>query len=77
MNLTKTEIAQRIQRFVPSCEISLGAGEDKDQRNYEVSYTRIRRLGFRSAIGLDSGIEELIAILPLMSKSEERSYKNV
>ncbi|GIY08105.1 epimerase domain-containing protein, partial [Caerostris darwini] len=77
MNMTKAQVAKRIQRFVPSCEIGLGSGEDKDQRDYDVSYARITKLGFRSSIQLDDGIKELVTVLPQMSAAEITFSKNV
>ncbi|PRD27919.1 UNVERIFIED_CONTAM: hypothetical protein NCL1_33997 [Trichonephila clavipes] len=77
MNMTKTQVAKRIQRFVSSCQISLGSGEDKDQRDYDVSYARIKKLGFRSSILLDDGIKELVIVLPQMSEAEVNFAKNV
>ncbi|XP_042894695.1 GDP-D-glycero-alpha-D-manno-heptose dehydrogenase [Parasteatoda tepidariorum] len=77
MNMTKLNAATQIQRFIPSCEISVGEGEDKDQRDYDVSYAKIKKLGFNSTISLDQGIAELIAILPNMSQAELMASKNV
>lgn len=77
MNMTKEQVAKKIQSFIPSCEIIIGEGEDKDQRDYDVSYARIRKLGFKSTIVLDSGIQELAAILPQMSNVEIALSKNV
>jgi len=77
MNMTKVQAAQQIQRFVPSCEISVGSGEDKDQRDYDVSYAKIKKLGFKSTISIDQGIAELVAVLPNMSHIELRASKNI
>lgn len=77
MNMTKAEVAQKIRSLVPNCEIAIGQGEDKDQRDYDVSYARIRKLGFKSTIKLDSGIKELINILPQMTNDEIALSKNV
>ncbi|XP_054715620.1 GDP-D-glycero-alpha-D-manno-heptose dehydrogenase-like [Uloborus diversus] len=77
MNMTKEQVAKRIQSYIPSCHITMGYGEDKDQRDYDVSYSKIRKLGFRSTIPLDVGLEELVAILPHMSNEEIALSKNV
>ena len=33
---------------------------DADQRNYEVSYEKIRKIGFETTVDLDRGISELV-----------------
>ena len=35
-------------------------GHDADQRNYEVSYEKIRAKGFETTVDLDRGITELM-----------------
>lgn len=77
MNMTKEQVAKKIQNFIPKCNIEIGQGEDKDQRDYDVSYSRIRKLGFKSTISLDSGIKELVSILPQMSPTEILLSKNI
>lgn len=78
MNLSKARVALTIRHLIPDCTIQLSdVGEDKDKRDYEVSYAKIARLGFRSELSLPDGIEELIKILPQMSHSEIQISKNV
>jgi hypothetical protein len=35
-------------------------GSDPDQRDYEVSYEKIRSKGFETAVSLEQGIDELV-----------------
>ncbi|BFZ19558.1 hypothetical protein BsWGS_22597 [Bradybaena similaris] len=78
MNLTKNEVAQVIQNFVPSCKIVPSkAGTDKDKRDYEVSYEKIRKLGFRSTVSVEEGVVHLLKVLPNMLQSEVEQSKNV
>ncbi|BFZ13003.1 hypothetical protein BsWGS_16042 [Bradybaena similaris] len=78
MNLTKNEVAQVIQNHVPSCKIIPSTiGEDKDKRDYEVSYEKIRKLGFRSTVSVDEGVRHLLKVLPNMLDSEVERSKNV
>lgn len=78
MNLTKNEVAQVIQNKIPDCQIVCSTdGEDKDKRDYEVSYEKIRKLGFRSTISVDEGVVHLLKVLPNMLDVELQRSKNV
>ena len=60
-NLSKRELCQRIQAFVPSFTFfESNVGQDPDQRDYIVSNEKIERTGFKPALSLDEGIRELI-----------------
>lgn len=64
LNFTKREVAERIGRHVRCYLHEAGVGEDQDKRDYTVSYEKIRRLGFRPAVGLDDGIREMLRVMP-------------
>jgi len=60
-NLTKLELAKKIQEQVPSLYIhSAPIGEDPDKRNYIVSSAKLAAFGFKATRTLESGIRELI-----------------
>jgi nucleoside-diphosphate-sugar epimerase len=60
-NLSKLELCQRIQKFVPSFAIfESTVGQDPDKRDYIVSNAKIERAGFKPECSLDDGIRELI-----------------
>jgi nucleoside-diphosphate-sugar epimerase len=60
-NISKWELCEGIRRHVPSFVFTVAdVGKDPDQRNYVVSNERIESTGFRTTIGLDAGIQELI-----------------
>lgn len=60
MNFTKEDIAKKIKDFIPYHLHFADFGTDPDQRNYEVSYAKIRNKGFETSIDLNDGISELI-----------------
>lgn len=60
MNLTKSELAQRLQRHLDFRIEYAEIGRDQDQRNYFLSYDRLRQAGFEASVGLDDGLAELI-----------------
>lgn len=75
MNYSKEEIAlmikKRIEYYLHFAEI----GKDEDQRNYEVSYDKINSTGFRTRVGIEEGIEELIQAMQVIHLVNE--YSNV
>lgn len=81
MNMSKETAARKIVQAMPPsvvCRLNLaGEGEDRDKRDYEVDYEKIKRLGFRSTISLEEGIEELVKTLPQMSTWEIKLSKNI
>ncbi|CAN7945059.1 unnamed protein product [Ixodes hexagonus] len=78
MNMTKGQVAARIRDKVPGSSVVLSDdGQDHDMRNYKVSHSKIRGLGFRATLTIDQGIGELIKVLPQMSFSELAASRNV
>nr|XP_022340442.1 dTDP-glucose 4,6-dehydratase-like isoform X1 [Crassostrea virginica] len=78
MNMTKSRVAQLIQDHVKGCVITESrSGEDKDKRDYEVSYQKIRKLGFSSTISVEEGIRDMLKILPHIATTEVGKFKNV
>jgi nucleoside-diphosphate-sugar epimerase len=60
-NISKKELAQKIQKHLPFLEIYTSEkGSDPDKRNYIVSNEKIRKKGFEAKVSLDEGIKELI-----------------
>jgi len=60
-NLSKRELCERIQAFVPDFIFQEAlVGKDPDQRNYIVSNEKIEKTGFKPSYSLESGIQELI-----------------
>ncbi len=71
MNFSKRDIAEKIQSKVPFYLHFADVGKDEDQRNYQVSYEKIRRHGLTTTIDVDQGIDELIhacAVIELRSE---------
>ncbi|KAI8481873.1 hypothetical protein Bbelb_404050 [Branchiostoma belcheri] len=78
MNMTKASVAKCIQEMVPGCIITLSEdGEDKDKRDYEVSYAKIRKLGYHSTLSVQDGIRELVKVLPAMTEEDIIRCRNV
>lgn len=63
MNYTKKQAALKIREFYDFYLHEADVGEDMDKRDYEVSYKKIKKLGYGSGVSLEGGIKELIKVL--------------
>jgi nucleoside-diphosphate-sugar epimerase len=60
-NISKWELCLEIQKHIPEFTFVVAeVGKDPDQRNYVVSNKRIESTGYRTTIGLNHGIQDLI-----------------
>jgi len=75
MNYTKEEIALKIKEKVDYYLHFAEIGTDEDKRDYEVSYERIRELGFKAETTIDEGIDELIKISQILEI--KNPYSNI
>lgn len=75
MNLTKEEVARLVKRFVDYYLHFAEIGTDPDQRDYEVSYEKIRSTGFHTQVSMEDGIREIVEALKLLKP--ENPYSNV
>jgi len=67
MNFTKKQVAHKIKQHVNYYLHEADVGTDPDQRDYEVDYSRLKRLGYRASVSLDEGLRELIKVLSILS----------
>jgi nucleoside-diphosphate-sugar epimerase len=73
-NLSKEELARKIQRFVPKFYLHFAAiGQDPDKRNYIVSNQRLREAGFSARRGLEEGIRELLKGYAMEGRAPHRN----
>jgi nucleoside-diphosphate-sugar epimerase len=74
-NLSKQELAEKIQAYVPNFYVHFGeVGSDPDKRNYIVSNERLRKAGFVAKRSLDDGIQELIKGYRMLGRGQ---FKNI
>ena len=70
-NLSKEELALKIQEHVPSFYLHFSEiGSDPDKRNYIVSNQRLREAGFEAKRTLDEGIPELLKGYRMMGRAQ-------
>tara|TARA_R100000900_G_scaffold142165_3_gene123739 strand:- start:1119 stop:2057 length:939 start_codon:yes stop_codon:yes gene_type:complete len=76
MNHTKREVCDVINKQIPDAYFHhADIKEDVDKRNYQVSYEKIKSLGYETEVGLEEGIKEIKKIVPLVKHSLK--YRNV
>lgn len=63
MNYSKKEICEIILSKTGGYFHYADIGEDADKRNYEVSYDKIKKLGFDTTVSVEVGIDELVNAL--------------
>lgn len=66
LNLTKENIVQILQQKLNFLTYFADFGKDEDRRDYEVSYARIRGLGYTTEVDIHRGLNELIGGLRLI-----------
>lgn len=67
MNYTKEEVVLKIKEKIDFYLDFAEVGSDPDQRDYEVSYQKIREKGFETTYTIDEGIDELIKAFQIMT----------
>lgn len=67
LNLPKKEIADRVRNLV-NCYLHFAEiASDPDERDYVVSYDKIRAMGFSAEVDLEAGLAELIPAVKLVT----------
>ena len=78
LNCSKSDICNYIMKHIKDCVITPSdQGQDPDKRDYEVSYEKIRKLGFESSITIEEGIKELVKFLLHVSPQFLEKTKNI
>ncbi len=74
-NLTKMELAKKIQKLIPNTYIHEAMiGNDPDKRDYIVSNKKIESIGWKAKYSLDFGIKELIKVYAILKTN---SFTNI
>ncbi|MBI2633837.1 MAG: NAD-dependent epimerase/dehydratase family protein [Parcubacteria group bacterium] len=60
LNFTKAEVAKKVREKIDFWLHFADFGTDPDQRNYEVSYAKVKSKGYNTILTLDHGIDELL-----------------
>jgi len=68
--LTKEDVALKIKNYVDYYLKFAEFGRDPDQRNYKVSFKKMRSLGFKTKYDLDYGIREMMKAFEFIEPRE-------
>ena len=66
LNWTKRELCNYICEKTGAYVSYIDFAKDLDCRDYEVSYQKLNKAGFRCNIGMEEGIDELLRVVPLL-----------
>ena len=75
LNISKEKVARLLLKYVDYHLHFVPDGHDIDQRDYVVDYSKIKKLGCRTEIGLEDGVKELIKACEVIEV--KNSYCNV
>ncbi len=75
MNLSKEALVNKIKERTDFQAHFAPVGHDPDQRDYEVSYEKIRKVGFTTDISIDEGVGELVKAFKM--KRASNPYSNL
>ena len=70
LNYSKQEIADAVMGQV-QCEITNSTLPSHDTRNFEVSFEKIEKLGYRARYSLDAGISDLVKLYKFYAPSRQ------
>lgn len=73
LNHTKLEVCEKINEIVPFT-LHHTKGSDPDQRDYEVSYKKIRDKGFEAKTSMSDGIKRLVKLYEMIDIQDP--YRN-
>lgn len=66
LNWSKRELAEYIKLKTGCLVTYADIGKDADARDYEVDYTAINKAGFRCEKNMETGINELLKVMPIL-----------
>ena len=67
LNLTKRDVAEAVARQFPMHVEASSDRRDPDQRNYEVAFERITRLGYKAEVPLATAIAQVGSVAEMVS----------
>ena len=76
MNYSKEQICNLLKNKIKNLYVHFAEfDKDIDQRNYVVSYKKLNKLGFKTKINMNDGIDDLIKSFKLLNKN--KNYSNI
>jgi nucleoside-diphosphate-sugar epimerase len=71
-------LANLVQKNVKGSKVTESDfGEDKDKGDYDVSYAKIQKLGYKSTISVEQGIRGMLKVFTYLLPDDLCMYKNI
>ena len=70
MNYSKKQICEMVREKVGGFVYYAEIGSDGDKRNYMVDYTKLKNTGYVCAKNMQTGIQEILDVLPLIQRND-------
>lgn len=67
MNMTKEDVVKILLNKLDFVVNFTDSGKDPDQRNYAVDYSKIKKLGYKTGVSVEKGIDEIIRAFKAVS----------
>lgn len=75
LNISKEEVCNLLRKYVEFYLHFVETGNDIDQRDYMVDYSKIKKIGYRTTISIEEGIQEILKVCNLLDI--RNPYSNV
>lgn len=75
LNISKEGVCKLLQKYVKFYMHFVEMGNDIDQRDYMVDYSKIKKIGYETTISIEEGIQEILKVCNILNI--KNPYSNV
>lgn len=75
LNISKEEVCRLLQKYIEFYLHFVETGHDIDQRDYMVDFSKIKKIGYKTTVSIEEGIQEIIKVCNIIEI--RNPYSNV